>query len=124
LAPEDAWFFIEKWINSLEIKYPSSENKICFLTDNASFDVASIDYCLEKYCNRSPMRYSSDGKYRSVYSADDMLSVLSKSDQSIVYELIKKDVEHDHNPVNDAHHIYLQYYYTLKFSDQENKWNL
>ena len=122
LEPTEAWILIEKWINELETKYPSNENKICFLTDNASFDIASIDYELEKYCGRSPMRYSSDGKYRGVYAADDMLSMLNKNDIDKAYEIIDKVVIHDHNPVNDAYHIYLEYYYALKYSGLDSIW--
>lgn len=122
LPPKEAWILIEKWINELETKYPIDKYKICFLTDNASFDIASIDYELEKYRDRPPMRYSSDGKYRSVYSADDMLSVLNDVDKVKVYKKIDNIVKHDHNPVNDAYHIYLQYYYALQLSNKDHIW--
>jgi hypothetical protein len=122
LSPEETYKLINEWLNNLENKFPSNEYKICFLTDNASFDIASIDYELEKYLNRSPLRYSSEGKYRGVYSADDMIKVLPSCNISKIYELIDKKVKHDHNPVNDAYFIYLEYYYALLYSNHQEIW--
>ena len=121
--PTVIWPKINDWINSLEIKYPSPEYNICFLTDNASFDIASIDYALEKYCDRMPMRYTTSNKYRAVISADDMLDMVDDNSKNIIYEKIKQDVVSDHNPVNDAHAIYLQYYYAMQYSNKLDMFN-
>ncbi len=107
--PAQAWKDISDMLDNLEILYPESDFIIKFLTDNASFDTASIDYALEKYANRAPMRYSSTGKYRSVISADDMFEMLPPNLYSIENSHINSIVKHDHDPVNDAHYIYLQY---------------
>lgn len=123
LKAERQWVLIGEWIDQLEKTYPSPEYEICFLTDNASFDIASIDYELEKYTGRKPMRYSSDGKYRSVKSADDMLDMLDEDSKDVAYYKINEDAIHDHNPVNDAHYIYLQYYYALYFANLNYLWN-
>lgn len=112
LEPEEAWFKIKEWLVGLESKY----SNIKFLTDNASFDSASIDYCLEKYCKSMPMRYSTKGAYRSIISADDKFEMLPSKLQQSAYEEIKKQVNHDHNPVNDAHYIYLLYHYSQKLN--------
>lgn len=105
----DAWIAIGKWIDALEMKYPNA--KVKFLTDNASYDVATIDYNLEFYTHRSPMRYSTKGKYRSVKSADDMFDMLPRVCKDVYRKLIEKIAPHDHNPCNDAHNIMLQYYH-------------
>lgn len=111
--PEIVWQNISRFLNELEEKYP--DKKIKFLTDNASFDIASIDYALEKYCGRAPMRYSSTGKYRSVISADDMFDMLPNLIQDKYKKEIDEIVIHDHDPVHDAQFIYLQYVYAMRY---------
>lgn len=107
---KSGWMKVKNWLESLESKYKN----IKFLTDNASFDTASIDYALEKYCDRMPMRYSSKNEYRSVISADDMFDMLPIDKQKQAYEEIKQKVKHDHDPINDSHYIYLLYIYAQK----------
>lgn len=106
-----AWKAIESWLNEMEHKY----RDIAFLTDNASFDIARIDYCLDKYCDRSPMRFTTTGKYRAIYSADDMYSMLSSEQRAICDKQIAEIVVHDHNPVNDAWYVYMQYVMAMKY---------
>lgn len=112
-AVEDsvAWKAVEHWLNEMERKY----GEIDFLTDNASFDIARIDYCLDKYCDRLPMRFSTTGKYRAIYSADDMYSMLSYEQRAICDKQISEIVAHDHNPVNDAEYVYMQYVMAMKY---------
>lgn len=112
-AMEDGlcWKVIDLWLAEMERKY----GKIKFLTDNASFDIARIDYCLDKYCDRLPMRFSTTGKYRAIYSADDMYSMLSTEQKAICDKEIAEKVTHDHNPVNDAEFVYWQYVAAMKF---------
>lgn len=112
---QKVWVDIAKFLDELEEVFPETEYNIKFLTDNASFDTASIDYALEKYCNRRPMRYSSTGKYRSIICVDDMFEMLETSIQNDIYKCINKLVTHDHDPINDAYFIYLLYIHTLKF---------
>ncbi len=117
LSQEEGWNEIANWINNLEVLYPEDKYTIKFLTDNASFDIATIDYNLEKYVNRNPMRYSLAGKYRSVISADDMLDMTSPKYVEAVNEYLNtvEDAQHTHNPVNDAYNIFLQYFYAQFF---------
>jgi len=106
-----AWREIGMFIDSLETLYPPEKYTIQFISDNPSFDIASIDYNLEKYTGRMPMRYSRTGKYRSVIAADDMFEMLPSNVKSECYKTMRETVNHDHDPINDAHHIFLQYYY-------------
>jgi hypothetical protein len=108
-----SWNELKIFIDSLEEKY----TKIKFLTDNASFDTASIDYNLEKYTDRVPMRYSTNGKYRGVISADDMLDMLPEDRFNEAMTNIKNNAKHDHNPVNDAKFIYLMYIEAMKYKN-------
>ncbi len=111
MSDAEAWNSLNEWLTEMERKY----GKIKFLTDNASFDIARIDYCLDKYCNRLPMRYSTTGKYRAIYSADDMYSMLSTEQKAICDKEIEAIVIHDHNPVNDAETVYWQYVMAMKY---------
>lgn len=116
LPQKEGWVSIGKFVDSLEEKYPNA--KIKFLTNNASFDIANIDYNLEVHCSRLPMRYSTKGRYRSVVSADDMLDMLPNSLYTAARERIHNTVKHDHDPVNDAHSIYLQYIEAILYKEK------
>jgi len=115
--PKEAWQDIACWINQLEIVYPESEYKIKFVSDNASFDIANIDYNLEKYAGRLPMRYSLDNKYRGIIAADDMLDMIPPDELKAVKERIDNAVVHDHDCVNDAHNIMLQGAEALRYKN-------
>lgn len=115
VEPPIAWNMINEFINNLEKKYP--DKKIKFLTDNAAFDIARIDFNLEKYCKRLPMRLSTTGKYRALYGADDMLAMLPPRARKEADKVIDTIVIHDHNPVNDATYVYHQYIQAIKFRD-------
>ena len=80
-----------------------------FINDNPSFDIANIDYCLERYVNRHPMRYTSTGQYRTISTVDDAFYMLPKQAIGQMKQDINKVVKHDHNPVNDAHFMCQQY---------------
>jgi hypothetical protein len=114
---EDAWVAIGQWIDSLEETYPSDLYKIKFVSDNASFDIANIDYCLEKYTGRIPMRYTTTGKYRSIIAADDMLDMLPSAELTEAYNRINAKVIHDHDCVNDSYNIMLQYVEALRYKN-------
>jgi len=130
------WKNLADWLDSLEDRYPSEtfkikfatdnanqsnslENRysseIKFATDNATFDVARIDYNLEKHVGRPPMRYSREGKYRGVVSADDMLDMLPEEEFKKAKERINSVVVHDHDCVNDSYNILLQYVEAVKY---------
>jgi hypothetical protein len=105
----EAWADIAEFIDNLETEYPDAE--IIFLTDNNSFDTANIDYNLELYTKRQPMRFSTTGVYRKVLNADDMFSMIPDFEQKRVKKEICDHVPGNHDPVNDAHYIYEQYIY-------------
>jgi len=115
LAPV-AWKNIGNWIDSLEDRY----GKVKFLTDNASFDIANIDYNLEKYLGRLPMRYSKTKRFRSVVSADDMFDMMPEKTQKEARERIKTKVQHDHDCLNDSYFILLQYVEAKKYKEAQN----
>lgn len=106
-SDQSGWNEFAAWLDSLEKRY--TDCKIKFITDNPSFDIASIDYALEKYCDRSPMRRATNGRYRSVKVSDDMFSMLPDDIQVDCAKQIAKHVVHDHDSCNDAHYHYLQY---------------
>ena len=98
-------------LSELETEFPEDRFKIKVLSDNPSFDIGRLDTYLDRYVQRVPVRYSATtNRYRPVDAPDDMLSVFPKD---LVKHLMDKHinsvVQHDHNPANDAEHIYRQY---------------
>lgn len=112
---KEGWNAIRYFLDNLEQIHEGK--KISFVTDNASFDIARIDYNLEKYCDCLPMRYSLTGQYRSIYPADDMLFMLPTKYVVDSLEHIKLKIS-DHNCVNDALTIYYQYIYAIKYKSE------
>jgi hypothetical protein len=112
LTADKAWRDIAEFIDSLEETY--SRDRIVFVSDNASFDIANVDYNLEKYVGRRPMRYSTRGKYRSIVAADDMFDMIPQPARKMYHTGIDQIAKHDHDPINDAHYIFLQYFYAMK----------
>lgn len=106
------WEVVNDYLAELETKY----GEIAFVCDNPSFDIAFIDHHLGVHAGRKPMRYSTTGKYRSIRVSDDMFSMLPKSVQREADTRILQVVQHDHNPVNDAHYNYLQLIEALKWA--------
>lgn len=98
-------------LNDMISKWERDYETIVYLSDNPSFDIANIDYNLEKYCDRKPLRYSSkDESYQNVISTDDLFYSLNKATtDDIQREFIEPFVKHDHDPANDAEVIYRQY---------------
>jgi hypothetical protein len=115
LPAESAWIAIGAWIDFLEELYPIGEYEIKFVSDNPSFDIGNIDYCLERYAGRIPMRYTSKGKYRSIVTSDDMLYMLPTKALVEAKERIDNQVTHDHDCVNDSYNIMLQYVEVLRY---------
>ena len=107
-SPAEAWAEIAEFIDNLEVDYPESD--IIFLTNN-SFDSSSIDYYLEFYTGRDPMRFSTKGTCRKVINANDMFEMIPDFEQEKAKKAIADRVEHENDTVNDAHYIYEQYIY-------------
>lgn len=94
------------FLGELEAKHGT----LVFLSDNASYDIATLDVNLERYVSRKPLRYSSTGQYRSLLPADDLLETLPVDKQAeLVTKWITPFNTHDHDPANDAEVIYRQY---------------
>lgn len=104
---KEAWNYIRDFINGLESEFPEQTHNIVFATDNGSFDIAFINYALELYTDRAPMRYSNFGRYRRILQADDAFKTLPEALNKSEWDRISAIVKHDHDPVNDAHCIYL-----------------
>jgi hypothetical protein len=126
LPQAEGWTLINNFINNLEsmviMGCPDAEHRFSFLSDNSSFDTATIDYNLEKYCNRLPMRYSLTGKYRYVISSDEMFYAMPVDKVKDAKMRIKAVVTADHNPVNDAMVIYLQYLHAKRIMKERDDW--
>jgi len=112
ISQAEGWSKIANFINELETKYKN--RKIVFLSDNPSFDVANIDYYLEFYANRAPMRYTTGLKYRSIQDPTEQLRIHPRKEEII--EEAKQRCQHDHDPVKDAENIYWQYVVLKKYS--------
>lgn len=108
---EEGWRSVAVWLDSLEQIYPPEQYKIMFINDNPSFDIANIDYNLDRFVNRPPMRYTSTGQYRTITTVDDAFYMLPKQAIGQMKQDINKVVKHDHNPVNDAHFMCQQYWH-------------
>lgn len=108
LPQPEGFAYFSNWLNQLEEKY----NKIVFLSDNASFDIAALDNNLERYCGRMPLRYTSDNRYRSIIAPDDILWTINRDKLEDLYKQYS-----DHDPSNDAECIYRQYMEVLKWSE-------
>jgi len=117
------WKAFRKYIDDLEDEFPNEQYKIVFLTDNASFDIASIDRELEQYggfklLRRTHRNYKNfRHNFRSVIAADDMFKMLSDLQQETCQAKIDAVVKHDHNSLNDAHCIYLQYVEAMRIRE-------
>jgi len=101
--------YFSSFLDSLENKYPENTHKIKFLSDNAAFDIATLDYNLEIYAGRRPLCYSKTGKYREVEALDNMLDMLPSEIVNVEKVKINDLVKHDHHPANDAEVIYREW---------------
>lgn len=101
-------------LDFLETEYPSPNHEIVFLTDNPAFDIAALDVALELQVGRMPIRYDSKGRYRSIQIPDEAMHLLSAHDaRDLVRAYVDCVVKHDHDPSNDAEHVYRQYLLVL-----------
>lgn len=114
--PRECMKQFEQWLNGLEDRFKNT--KIKFLSDNPSFDIGAIDVYLDRYCSRLPMRYSSTKKYRGIDNPSDMLEVFpSEKVKEWTKLFVDPNVSHDHDPANDAEHIYRQWLLVKKMTN-------
>jgi len=107
LEQTDGWHAIAEYIDSLETTYQGHQIK--FLTDNGEFDIGNINYNLEKYVDRKPMRYSTTGEFRSVINTKGMLKMIPPKERTDIIKQCEQEASHNHDCVSDAENIYLQY---------------
>jgi hypothetical protein len=93
---------LRDYIDGLEEKYP----KMKILSNNTVFDIAYLNYYLAFYAKRRPLNYSSKGKYRGDRNVDNMLDMFPEDFIKVETDRLKERFPHDHDPVNDAIHIY------------------
>lgn len=108
--PKIMWREFADYIDSYEKKY-----KVKFLSDNPSFDIAWIDYAYDTILDRLPMRFTTDKKFRSVCNAGNVYETavevfLDKEKAESLTTYVYANSCNDHNPINDAHRIFLKYY--------------
>jgi hypothetical protein len=105
---------VEFWDNAHKYihKIPSddsqkkiSERDISLVSDNPEFDYSRLNPYLKKICDREPLRYTTDEKYRPIRDLGEALHIIGVND--IVSDSVKELVEHSHLPVEDAENIFL-----------------
>ena len=126
LEQEDGWKQVAAWLDALEVEYPADKYRITFVNDNPAFDIGNIDYFLEKYTGRHPMRYTRDGGYRSVTVVDDVLYMIHPDIRDDIQNYAKSIISHDHNPENDAHYMCIVLFELIKARTatfvEDDKW--
>jgi hypothetical protein len=108
-----------KTVDSMANKFGVDETDIKNVSDNPEFDYGGMTRYVKKHCNRHPLRYTSDGKYRSVRDLGEATWAIG------IGEIIKKRADeiviHDHYPANDAESIYINDVIAEKVLDQIKK---
>jgi hypothetical protein len=67
-----------------------------------------LDKYVAEYCpKRSPLRYTTTGKYRSIVDYGKFISGIGL--HQITNFFVDRVVEHDHNPVNDSKNILFKF---------------
>ena len=99
--------FLSVW-NGLPTVLGVKEEDIKLISDNPEFDFGRLDSFIASLCDRKdPLRYTLDGKYRSITDFGEPLKFLKvDSILSQKADLIQK---HNHCPENDAHHHFLMH---------------
>jgi len=99
-----------QYIDDLDLKY---NNNVIIISDNVAFDIAFINYALDKYLNRSGLNYKSNGKYRMITDQNSFLwAYMPEYRENWIRDddVIKKfnlsiSTHKDHLPDNDAEQI-------------------
>ncbi len=112
---------IRDLLNEYKTKYPETQYKIVFLSDNAAFDIAFIDYWLNRLFNYR-LRASSSGKLMPLKGPDDMVDMLPE--KYVDRRLEEFGFNHDHDPMHDAEGVLFQHYIALEAKAVIEKSNL
>ena len=109
---DSAFVEVAQFLQDLERAFPEDCFEIIFLTDNPSFDIANIDFGLEMYAKRKPMRFSStSGEYRSIIVVDDLLFFMPDESQESFWLNVSSKMKNRlaHDALSDAEKIYRTY---------------
>ncbi len=98
-----------EFIDGLEERF----HRYTFVSDNPAFDIGHLDYYLQTYADRSPLRYTKQGQYRKISDPSEQINMLINKEN--IYNKIDKMITHDHNPMNDAEYIYRMQIETNKY---------
>jgi hypothetical protein len=116
---KQAWREIASFLTIIESDYPADNYKIKIVSDNPSYDISKIDYCLEFYTGRKGLHYNDNGSYRGV-------SDPSEQDKYFLYKSILKDqiklrAKHSHYPDDDAEVMFLSQVVLDNYKKEELK---
>jgi hypothetical protein len=107
--------FVECY-DSLSKTFGVPEKKIELISDNPAFDYGLLTRLVEKHTNRYPLRYTTDGKYRSINDIGEVAWYIGISD--IVKEGSGSIQVHDHSPDDDAENIWLSHLITSRATEK------
>jgi hypothetical protein len=98
-SAEVVWGEVAKFLYELELQYPSNKYELIFISDALDFDLANINYALELYACRMPIRYPSIGAgFRDAYCTTSMLTMTTTE----VARKCKHVVVDKHDALDDA----------------------
>lgn len=115
------------WIDNLEERFPHPAYKIKFVSDNPSFDIATLDLACEIHAARRPIRYSArqypDARgtrhqYRAIEVPWKLLDAFPEVEVNREVARIKETLTKKHDPVQDAEFIYRLYMLGLRLKSQ------
>lgn len=94
------------WLSFVEFwnAFDSKSKTVKVVSDNPTFDLGRIDHALSKL-KRLPLRYTQDGKYRSVDDPSEKIKGLPKSKREEIKAILEKTTPHTHWAPDDATHI-------------------
>lgn len=104
--PREEWARFAKWLTALEDQAKSIE----IISDNPGYDVEAIDYHLYEELGKSPMRYDSQGQYRSISDPSEQIEGLPSIYRTQIKAKTKSMSNHSHWAEDDAFAILVQYF--------------
>lgn len=92
--------FVKFWDTNAQMK------DLPLLSNNPEFDYSRLTPYVKKYCDREPIRYTTDGRYRRIFDLGHVAWNLGIGD--LISEASKEIVSATHFPAEDAENIYLE----------------
>jgi hypothetical protein len=99
--------FIKSFDSAIRTFTPDEIKNVVLISDNPLFDFGMLDKLIDKYkCRGFPLRYTTTGRYRSVFSITDS-AYFGNYFQTIDDKIKSHDqnIVHDHSPDNDAQYL-------------------